>query len=445
MEIQHFSHDHPLALQETESLPPAYCSGCELPISAPFYGCAKCYFFLHKACTELPTELNQLHIFHPVHLLTLLPQPPDNLTSFKCYVCGKTRRGFTYHCSPCQFDLCINCILLIPPSEDKEYPEFRDPTHEHPFILCPKKREFQLPCIGCNQPIEDDSLYLCPICLLFFHKSCADPSRELNHPFHPQHALTLLYYTPDGNLVSFRCKACGRNGCNRVFHCAKCNFNMHVTCSIIIPTVKSSLHQHPLAFFRYYIRISLRCNSCEEILDEPYFRCVDCDFGLHLRCFPSLPFSVKSSRHRHALTITDSPIIDYVDKDDDEEFYCDACEQRRNLYARSYYCAEPGCHFVAHLECVISEVLHLLEEEWSLVREHRDELEMSDIVNNNNDGEGVISSLIEQPHAGFEELKNLTLAELDEEIAKLRMEIEALTAKLGAFERRRAEVAESTI
>ncbi|CAL5359800.1 unnamed protein product [Camellia sinensis] len=443
MEIQHFSHNHPLTPHEEGELKTAVkCSCCDLPISAPFYGCTICNFFIHKSCSELPRELDQLHIFHPIHPLTLLSRPPRNSTTFKCYACEKSRRGFIYHCSHCQLDLCINCVSLVPPSKNPdEYHQIQLPTHEHPFILCPKDEKFDLSCIDCHLPIEEDSLYLCPICILFFHQSCADPPPKINHPFHSKHPLILLYWASDCKSISFRCNACGRHGSGRTYHCADCGFNMHVPCSRLMPTVKSDIHQHPLAFFQFYIDISLICQTCDRRLDRPYFRCVECDFSLHLDCYPSLPHFVKHVSHRHYLTITDSPIKDYSDEDDDSEFYCDACEERRNLYDRSYFCAEPECHFVAHIKCLISEILPLLEEEWSLA---------SKIVKQKSDKE-VISSLVEEPvpvagvSVGIEAMENPTLAELDVEIAKLQVEIEVLTAKLGALEMRRTRLAATTL
>ncbi|CAL5432556.1 unnamed protein product [Camellia sinensis] len=111
MEIQHFSHNHPLNLvDQVEVFGP--CQGCDqivLTRNTPSYKCLKfgCWFHIHKPCAELPQQLS--HPFHPQHPLTLLPHPPSNCSEFRCQACGKTRRGFTFHCSTCQFNLDINC------------------------------------------------------------------------------------------------------------------------------------------------------------------------------------------------------------------------------------------------------------------------------------------------------------------------------------------------
>jgi hypothetical protein len=62
IEIEHFSHEHDLKLtyevQNNEK-----CNGCLRDIVPPFYSCAKCSFFLHKSCAELPRKKR-----HPLHL-----------------------------------------------------------------------------------------------------------------------------------------------------------------------------------------------------------------------------------------------------------------------------------------------------------------------------------------------------------------------------------------
>ncbi|XP_022748001.1 uncharacterized protein LOC111297611 [Durio zibethinus] len=47
--IKHFSHDHNLALSK-DIKGDKQCDGCLLSISASYYYCSQCDFFLHKAC-----------------------------------------------------------------------------------------------------------------------------------------------------------------------------------------------------------------------------------------------------------------------------------------------------------------------------------------------------------------------------------------------------------
>lgn len=92
MELQHFSHEHPLMFidefQNEEGREQVVCYGCQKSISGSAYHCGECNYFLHKKCAELPMEINcPLHYQHP---LTLLPHPlyaPSK--SCECKICGK--------------------------------------------------------------------------------------------------------------------------------------------------------------------------------------------------------------------------------------------------------------------------------------------------------------------------------------------------------------------
>ena len=75
-----------------------------------------------------------------------------------------------------------------------------------------------------------------------------------------------------------------------------------------------------------------------------------CNFNLHLLCGP-LPTTIKHRRHVDPLKLKNFYIDDY----DEDDFYCDACENRRDPRQPVYYCPQ-GCPFVSEVECVISEV-----------------------------------------------------------------------------------------
>ncbi|CAK9160719.1 unnamed protein product [Ilex paraguariensis] len=77
MELQHFSHGHPLIPMEVPKeaeLP--VVTGVLKPTLGAAYSCTviseygtECYFFLHKRCAELPDEIENL-LHHP-HVLSL--------------------------------------------------------------------------------------------------------------------------------------------------------------------------------------------------------------------------------------------------------------------------------------------------------------------------------------------------------------------------------------
>ncbi|KAI8026081.1 hypothetical protein LOK49_LG02G01742 [Camellia lanceoleosa] len=95
--LNHFSHHHPLILfdvqgdnnlcYENELLilnelnKDKICNACVRKISAPFYSCGLCDFFLHKWCAELPNELECS--CHPDQLI-LLKKPPEPRGLFLC-------------------------------------------------------------------------------------------------------------------------------------------------------------------------------------------------------------------------------------------------------------------------------------------------------------------------------------------------------------------------
>lgn len=142
--------------------------------------------------------------------------------------------------------------------------------------------------------------------------------------------------------------------------CTKCDFHIDPRCALAKPRmIESEAHLHPLAFLNTKLCRYLSCNACGKSCYEKHvFQCADCDFGLHLKCYPLLPQVVKHSCHCDPLTLTYSRIEEVPEADSDEEFYCYACEEARDPDDPTYYCNE--CPFVAHVDCVISEVQYNL-------------------------------------------------------------------------------------
>ncbi|KAE8654400.1 hypothetical protein F3Y22_tig00117048pilonHSYRG00187 [Hibiscus syriacus] len=129
-EIKHEYHDHNLRLTFSGEIEDdSQCNGCRRPISAHFYSCDQCKFFLHKACSELSKEKG--HPFHK-HVLTLTNtslNPVDNYSI--CYGCSRPFHGFSYRCYNEDFKSYfiwdIRCISL---SDTLEHP-----SHEHSLCL----------------------------------------------------------------------------------------------------------------------------------------------------------------------------------------------------------------------------------------------------------------------------------------------------------------------
>ncbi|GMP95720.1 hypothetical protein CsSME_00044657 [Camellia sinensis var. sinensis] len=431
MEIQHFSHNHPLNLVDQVAIF-ATCQCCEQIVmtrNTPSYKCLKfgCWFHIHKLCTQLPQQLS--HPFHPQHPLTLLPHPPSNGGEFRCQACGKARRGFTFHCSTCQFNLDINCASLKPQINQQISIRHFSHTNLHILDLCNKDKNFDVFCSACESQFQDhDSIYVCLECKLLLHKPCAElPQKIDHHPFHPQHSLVL--YTKMPPWESFkRCKACWKDysfGFN--YRCVECKFILGIECAFLMPR-KFEFHEHPLALFN---RTMFRCSRCSCGNCSAMLRCVLCGFNIHIHCVPILPDTIKGRCHRHPLTLTYSPIRDHPDEDETAELYCDDCEELRYLIDPTYHCKE--CHYVAHVECMISkEDVFLLGEESLVVGQLGDMgLENSSkVVKEDLNKHGMEKK--EAIHQESDTGELINLAELDKEI-------ESLTAKLEALKQKRAQ------
>ncbi|CAL5411548.1 unnamed protein product [Camellia sinensis] len=333
------------------------CSCCSQPFDderSVVHVCLECKGLLHKTCAQLPRKID--HPFHPSHPLFLLPQKP-RFFGYTCGACSQYKDSFIYHCSDCEFYLDIACASLSPnPAENNEFGQIRRFSHSHPLILCDNKQKFEICCYACEIPLGD-SICFCAQCKVLLHESCADLPHEMKHMFHPMHALTLRYHRYG------KCEACLRHSSGCFYECPQCQWYIDVRCALSKPkTMMSKIHPHPLALFNKP-NYDILCTTCRQFCVTPFFRCVLCHFDLHIYCISILPPTLKYFNHVHTLTLTRSPIKDYPDEDDDAEFYCDACEERRVLAHPTYYCKD--CHYVAHCHCTVSEIIHILEEEWS--------------------------------------------------------------------------------
>ncbi|KAK9274922.1 hypothetical protein L1049_022177 [Liquidambar formosana] len=452
MEIAHFSHQHRLILRDDKKNDEYKCYACQLPISSgPSYGCTQYKeFILHKSCVELPKRIE--HPYHPQHFLILLDKSPY-LKGYGCDACRKRcfKFQFVYHCDACDFDLDIGCASLV-------LPIMRYEGHEHLLTLFDKIHAVADECLckSCSEPCS--ALVLrCVECNFNVHKSCADDKscvelpKQIQHIFHPHQPLT----PRDHPRKDLRCNACAVVIKNFSFRCEECDFTLGHECTSLAPTIKYEGHHHLLTLFHEF-HFRFWCVSCEAWGHGFVFRCVECRFNLHPHCLPSFPRTIQHKCHETCpLTLTNSVPEDA----DTDEYYCDACEKQReeSRYESVYYCAD--CSFVAHIQCVISEVLPLLHTEqekivWPKEAEFGDSSTVEGLLGAGAGDEvlekgisaAVPSETVEvEVTAGREEFEaeiteDPVIAKLEGENAKLRAEneastakLEALTAKLGAL------------
>ncbi|PPR86854.1 hypothetical protein GOBAR_AA33841 [Gossypium barbadense] len=143
-----------------------------------------------------------------------------------------------------------------------------------------KKKTIAL-CVG---NLYDGPTYVCNECKYYLHKRCAELelTPHLNHPFHPQHLLTLFPKSPyEGG---WGCDFCQRPSSGFVYHCDPCKFDLHINCALlqssIAPNFPTPLHQHPLLFIQdHNEEVNRDCSGCMKPLSGPIYHCSDCSLS----------------------------------------------------------------------------------------------------------------------------------------------------------------------
>ncbi|KAM7530117.1 hypothetical protein LguiB_033527 [Lonicera macranthoides] len=395
MELNHFSHvDHPLMLvnhvQKEEGEEDVVCHGCQKPISSSAYGCNHCNYFLHKKCAELPKEIT--HDKHPQHPLTLLSHPPDLSSRYDCDVCGiEDWKWFIYHCSKCEFDVHISCVL-----EDRVV---EHEGHPHPLTVVHKKALFN--CDACFTEDKDLS-YFCNTCEFWIHKSCALSPSTIQHNSHI-HPLVLNYSLPYiHRSFPFNCDICKERVHPNfwVYDCDPCRYFVHVKCAtsktmmrgantettaeddeiepsvIKFPIVDESVnlldellkeanlgdtnratilthfsHDHPLILFNNKDEMKndeiIICKGCLiAIISTPFYGCDQCSFFLHGSC-AEVPQELRHPCHQedHQFNLK----MSFTSQD---KFPCYSCYRFHNGFR--YKC--DSCDFTICVVCALLPV-----------------------------------------------------------------------------------------
>ncbi|KAK1583037.1 hypothetical protein Q3G72_020498 [Acer saccharum] len=414
--IKHFSHpDHPLELVKSikRSKVPN-CNCCCEEMTFPGYACEpeitkfigpihslaeECEFYLHKSCAELAEKISHPLHPHPLNLHSKIPvYDPVGFYGIICDCCRNLyEKGFTYYCTwSCGFNLHPKCASKQQ-TFNKELTLYHF-CHKHALKFCNLRDSYDQDCCCCKQSISG-SAYCCLECGFFIHESCKEIPKQVQHPFHPQHLLLAravevkirrwAYGASD-----WYCNAC-KSSINGVrISCNECEFDLHVSCANPnrwASPLKHKCHEHNMYYFIVKVNWqipSFKCNKCHEecLDDEPVYRCVECDFNLHLKCIPIPSVVLVTWKHHHPLTLIDSikednPLIQYLMDSNDKvdysmDYYCDVCETPGNPKHHAYYCKE--CIYIAHVECIISKDNTPLENPSYLNLKHGTEQKMSD-------------------------------------------------------------------
>ncbi|KAF7804147.1 putative L-type lectin-domain containing receptor kinase S.5 [Senna tora] len=348
--IEHFSHTHPLVLKEIkDNEGQVLCSGCEVAISGPCYSCTQCPYVLHKSCATLAPQLTHPHHPHPLTLLSSSPYPGPN--SYICNICRKRRshNNFVYHCSLCQFDLCMPCAwasLSTPLSHHQSQPFKHFTSHHHALVFIDDQHQQRLQysdqlCDACIRPITAASpLFVCAEnCGFLLHSACAELPTTKHHPFHP-HPLTLFPKAPPYDGI-FRCDGCRCLGNGFVYRCEECEFELDVCCALLQDKTEHQSHKHPLVLQNSSVA---RICKCCNLGSKHVLVCDVCDeFAIDSRC-ATLPSTAWHIYDKHPLRLTYGSV---------GEQDCEICKKKMSGKTWWYKCEE--CELSAHTYCVVGK------------------------------------------------------------------------------------------
>ncbi|XP_031399201.1 uncharacterized protein LOC116209640 isoform X2 [Punica granatum] len=352
--LEYPGHEHALIRQEISENCRVACSMCSQDIRGTAYCCQEhCDFFLDESCAsvEFPPQIK--HPSHPQHSLSLTLTP------------GKP--WYDYNCGDCSFSLEAKfamATLSTPQDELREGEEdvIEHISHEHPLTSFHVNIPNWAMCKGCWLRISG-RVYGCRCCGFLLHESCARAPRViLQHPFHPQHSLTIVFD------CDIRCKVCELHISGEVYCCPECIFFLHKLCADELPQVIAHyLHpEHPLTYQGecQYRGGTFYCNCCSrEYTDMPSFRCESCYFDLDPKCAlqthsaiqEGVATTIQHFIHDHPLTLYYFKPTNYYKPMKNLVFHCEACRQPMTTDGLAYCCLvcdkNNGDRFLLHQSC----------------------------------------------------------------------------------------------
>ncbi|KAA3454159.1 Zinc finger, PHD-type [Gossypium australe] len=235
--IEYCKHKHYLMLSDNISEHgDKCCDGCLLLISAKFYHCSRCDFFLHRSCAELP----KMKLFSKHYICgetkSFSGPKPLILTSdcmFQCGACNYLSNGFSYKCYECGLQACLRCLDLI--LQDA----VQIPGHKHPLLLY---YDYEAQYSACGRDMDgvfqrnpELWFYHCETCDTSAHMDCVlgkysfirlgSTYNEGNGHEHPLTFVKKIHYYPE-------CVKCGKPCEDLSLECTEpeCKYIVHVKC-----------------------------------------------------------------------------------------------------------------------------------------------------------------------------------------------------------------------
>jgi hypothetical protein len=280
--INHFSHpQHNLILINETPVNVKRCEACmHFIIFTPFYGCARCNFFLHYKCTKLPTTIKRGLIHR--HPLTLLSQDVDASGLFWCLACRRIHLGFSYTCDECKWPphkLDVQCCLI------PEILEHEGHHHSLDLVI----RSFTETCNGCSRKGVE---FRCTHCNEFtLCLRCATLPLVARYEYHT-HLLKLSYTREDDSNEEYYCLICEEERDHPdhwYYSCVKCKFTVHSRCILgknpcvsYGRTFIDEDHEHPLIIVQK-TKHSPPCDACGKSFVDVALECNQCKFNVHPR------------------------------------------------------------------------------------------------------------------------------------------------------------------
>ncbi|XVF65492.1 hypothetical protein PTKIN_Ptkin09bG0253900 [Pterospermum kingtungense] len=311
-ELQHVALEYPLISTENnagelENL--TKCFVCQEPLAIYTYFSPDCGFNLHKKCVDLPLEINETGLKHPLAL-------QFNSKRLSCEVCQETRRRkFVYCCPPCNSVVHIECV---PP------PIVEVKCRQHAFTQLRRRAPFI--CDACG--LQGNYLaYICCSCNIIVHEKCISLPRVIKSKWH-DHCIFHTYFLREEDFKSWDCLICHYevNVSHGSYYCSYCNFICHVKCVMKIKgsyfivslenedekssdslallqeksldpitvierndageatKVKHFQHIHELMLKDKITEYDKCCDGCRLPISGSFYYCSRCDFFLHKAC-----------------------------------------------------------------------------------------------------------------------------------------------------------------
>ncbi|GLT90395.1 hypothetical protein SLE2022_083290 [Rubroshorea leprosula] len=182
-----------------------------------------------------------------------------------------------------------------------------------------------------------------------FHKTCAelasslDGLRENCPSFLKGNKPNYKYFSE-----KHRCESCKVSNSDFSEDCHHCLFQTNMKLGHLPIVLRHNSHAHPLSLIimPHAHNYKYACCGCGELGECISYRCFDCNFNLHISCVLLQPV-LKSIRHIHPLAL----YYGLGEDDDYEDSQCNICNNDRNPENWVYVCEE--CKWVAHIACAI--------------------------------------------------------------------------------------------